>query len=440
MRKISLGPYFITIQDMDLTGFGYAMMPIITVTSKWWKIHFEKMDSRLAQCWKFKLRIIWIWNWNQKWFPWRMMDLNLGLWSSEDEQIRQRSSSRRDPLRQNRRNKPRHHYLHSQQLLCRSISGSGRTFLPPTTLIEGFLSFSVSKTMTRILRHRALYREADWAMEWNTLSSLLCRDNGNALRWTNHEWLSHMHKRSDKFSILLELWTIHSTCVPCKVILEETKLVHCCWIAWQSRTCGLNIFITLVLLSACIPLSNQDNCRKNKYKWRKTNGILDNRGSRACDKTVGDWDCFKTQILLGLLKIRNQYRVELCVSSEVGHFVLEVGCVRNISVSLNSIWVWNYFSGCWFVHGWCSRSGSRGFWLFQKPTNTRRLVTRQSPNKTHQHRNEDTCQTRWYWIIQCGLYYHKKQKKLTLRFALHGWRWWSGNQDVFQAEVRRWDL
>ena len=44
------------------------------------------------------------------------------------------------------------------------------------------------------------------------------------------------------------------------------------------------------------------------------------------------------------------------------HFVLEVGCVRN---KFQSLWVWTYFLGCWFAHGWYSRSGSLGFWLLK---------------------------------------------------------------------------
>ena len=42
-----------------------------------------------------------------------------------------------------------------------------------------------------------------------------------------------------------------------------------------------------------------------------------------------DWVCSKTQTLLGTLKIRNQPRVESCVSSKVEHSFPEIGCVRN---------------------------------------------------------------------------------------------------------------
>ena len=39
---------------------------------------------------------------------------------------------------------------------------------------KGSLSFSISKTMTRILRHRGLHRETDGAMDGDLLSPMLC--------------------------------------------------------------------------------------------------------------------------------------------------------------------------------------------------------------------------------------------------------------------------
>ena len=81
---------------------------------------------------------------------------------------------RRNPLRQNRGNKSFRHYVHCQRLLCRSSSSSGKTFLPLITLMRNFLSFSVSKSMTRKQRHRGLHRELDGAMEWNRLLILIC--------------------------------------------------------------------------------------------------------------------------------------------------------------------------------------------------------------------------------------------------------------------------
>ena len=50
-----------------------------------------------------------------------------------------------------------------------SIRGSGKTFLPLNFGDERSLSFNVSKSMTRLLRHRGLHRAIDGAMDWKTL-------------------------------------------------------------------------------------------------------------------------------------------------------------------------------------------------------------------------------------------------------------------------------
>ena len=67
---------------------------------------------------------------------------------------------------------------------------------------QGSLSFSDSKTMTRILRHRGLHRERDGAMDWDIWLLMLCREYGKALRWTNHEWIDHLHRGSEKARFL----------------------------------------------------------------------------------------------------------------------------------------------------------------------------------------------------------------------------------------------
>ena len=58
---------------------------------------------------------------------------------------------------------------------------------------EGSLSFRVSKTMTRILRHQGSHREDDGAMDWDTLLHMPCRNYENASKWTNSEWLDLLH-------------------------------------------------------------------------------------------------------------------------------------------------------------------------------------------------------------------------------------------------------
>ena len=42
-----------------------------------------------------------------------------------------------------------------------------------------------------------------------------------------------------------------------------------------------------------------------------------------------DWDCFKTPILQGILRIQNLHQVEHCVFSEAMRLFQSVGCVRN---------------------------------------------------------------------------------------------------------------
>ena len=51
-------------------------------------------------------------------------------------------------------------------------------------------------------------------------------------------------------------------------------------------------------------------------------------------RSTVDWDCSKTQTLLGNLKVRTQPRAEFSVSSEVKHSFPQVGCARNKLQSL----------------------------------------------------------------------------------------------------------
>ena len=77
-------------------------------------------------------------------------------------------------------------------------------------------------------------------------------------------------------------------------------------------------------------------------------------------------------------------------------------CKKQTSVSqFNSIW--SHLFGCWFAHGWYSRSRSLGdgYWsteFFPKPSSTGRPVARQKPNeksgkrtntRTKKHSNRD---------------------------------------------------
>ena len=206
-----------------------------------------------------------------------MQNDDLGLWSVEGWTNTSMSFQRRtgnpfttkkwppgrgDPLRQNRRHNSLHHYLHSQRLLCRSISGSRKTLLPLTTFMRDFypfLSFNVSKSMTRILRHRGLDREVDGAMEWDRLVSMLCRYYKEVPRWTNQVWIGHLHEDSNKkrFQYCLNSNSFIHYIVSSKVTLEETKLILHCWLTQKFRIIGVSTSITLVLLMTVIPLSNQ---------------------------------------------------------------------------------------------------------------------------------------------------------------------------------------
>ena len=94
---------------------------------------------------------------------------------------------------------PLTHHPHPRRLLCLSINGSGQMTSPPVKMLSRkSSSFSVSKSMTRILRHRGLHREIDGATEWNRLLQTLCRYHYDAPRWTNRLWMDHLLKGSNK--------------------------------------------------------------------------------------------------------------------------------------------------------------------------------------------------------------------------------------------------
>ena len=116
--------------------------------------------------------------------------------------------------------------------------------------------------MTRILRHQGFDREDDGAMDWNTLLPLLCRDSENASEWTKLEWLDLLRTGSDKerfqYCVNSDGFIHHMRAIPSKVTLEQTRLIHHCWITYKFRTDGVSTFITSVLLSKLIPLSIQD--------------------------------------------------------------------------------------------------------------------------------------------------------------------------------------
>ena len=109
---------------------------------------------------------------------------------------------------------------------------------------KGLLSFSVSKTMVRIPRHRGFHREDDGAMDWDTLLHMLSRDCDGAPKWTNLEWLDLLHRGGDKkrFQYCLNSdGVIHNM----RAIQNHSggnKVDPYCWITHKFRTGGTSSF------------------------------------------------------------------------------------------------------------------------------------------------------------------------------------------------------
>ena len=152
-------------------GFEISFFP-----EEWW---ISIVDCDLQRCEQIR--------WRTSWRKWRIYLLRSD-WLP----------LRRKRLQQNRRDNEFHHYFRSQRCSCQWTNGSGRIFFPSTASTEISLSYRGSTTLTRIPRHRGFHREDDGAMDWDTLLHLPCRDNENAPRWTNSEWLDFLYRGSDK--------------------------------------------------------------------------------------------------------------------------------------------------------------------------------------------------------------------------------------------------
>ena len=216
-RKISRGKYFMTIHDTCNWQVSDVLDHCREYTSPrdderstpkgWIRGKYKNWPS--IGCRRLRISSVWtLWKWNQNWFHAERWISILDCDQQRDEQITLMSFQKRtgnpfttkkwppvrgDPVRQNRRNNSLHHCLRSQRLLCRSISGSGKTFVPLTYVDGGSLSFNVSKTMTRILRHRDFHREIDGAMEWNRLLPIC----DGVIKWkpqdgANQMWIGHL--------------------------------------------------------------------------------------------------------------------------------------------------------------------------------------------------------------------------------------------------------
>ena len=210
MRKISLGQNFLTIHDVGLN------VPRMYVTSKWWEFHSERMDSRKYEHWpgigshrRSRIICVSIWKKNQRYFHEEWWISILDCDQQGYEQRRRRASGREWEIYSLRRDGYRY-----GEALCEGTINSTITFVLKdffavrSTEVERHsavdyidkdsLSFSVSKTMTRIPRHRGLHREDDGAMDWDTWSHMVFRDNENASKCTNPEWSDLLHRGRDK--------------------------------------------------------------------------------------------------------------------------------------------------------------------------------------------------------------------------------------------------
>ena len=90
---------------------------------------------------------------------------------------------------------------------------------------KGSLSFSVSKTMTRILRHRGLHRETNGAMDCFLFHCFVAI---TGTPWDGRimsGWIICIKESTrNYFSIACTLTASSTTCVPSKVTLEETNV------------------------------------------------------------------------------------------------------------------------------------------------------------------------------------------------------------------------
>ena len=157
--------------------------------------------------------------------------------------------------------------------VCRSICGSGKTFLPLITLMRD-PCHSVSR------RQRPEYYDIEVFIEkeveqwtWDMLFLMSCRDYGNALRWTNPERLDHLHKGNNQniFQYCLHSdGLIHdmraSKCHSGRNNVDPSMLDNV-----KKRMCGVSRFITLVLVSECILLSIQEELEEEKIRKKGDN-------------------------------------------------------------------------------------------------------------------------------------------------------------------------
>ena len=136
---------------------------------------------------------------------------------------------------------------------------------------------------------------------------------------------------------------------------------------------------------------------------------------RQC--SIVDWDCSKIQTLLEILKILNLPRGEFCVSSEVEHSFLEVGCARNRLQNLK-------FFHWMLAFAWMEYPRfTFGTWLYillitfqHEGTRCETNSTTNTPTPTPKRRNTVA---EIVFNFQCGSRYHKPKTFSLRSHALH---------------------
>ena len=159
--------------------------------------------------------------------------------------MKKRHQTRRDPSRWNRKNNL--YRLHAHHHRYRSINGNWKDI--PAVRRIGKYSNTISKIMTRLLRHQGDPREDEGAIEWRKLLLRFYPGYFDVKKWTKQTWLNHPEKgRNKNTSVLLgHLRSDSFHACRSRPLLEETNLIYPCRRMWKSRTIGLITFITLVI-------------------------------------------------------------------------------------------------------------------------------------------------------------------------------------------------
>ena len=300
-ERLLFGQYFMTTHDTDLNGFGHAgscreytslrsdgwvrgnpkLDPVLEVKVTYHvyqygidiRIDSMKNEDLNPGLWKSRSK----WNWHQRWFH--------EEWGQQRyEQIRRRTSWRKceflfttiklitgteRPVATKQKEQSTPPWTSLSTMV---VPIDQRKWIPAVDNVDqGSLSFSDSKTMTRILRHRGLHRERGGAVDWDIWLLMFCREYGDALRWTNHEWIDHLHRGSEKARFqhcLNSGGFIHYMCAiqgnsggnkVDPLLLDNVKI----------RACGVSTFITLVLFSVCVLVSTQDWLQGKKIQKKE---------------------------------------------------------------------------------------------------------------------------------------------------------------------------